>query len=151
MSLKDPVAQWRDWWRSVGVFGPLSGDVTQTIDPTLFRAVGDQVGFINVNTSAAGDPALERRITEQVASYGRQLGRILDAVDVLLRHTDLSYLPPEDQRAVDELRELHADIEAVKLRSAADSVDRLVQRVRGLAADPKANREALDRLRAALA
>jgi hypothetical protein len=71
MSLKDPVAQWRDWWRSVGVFGPLSGDVTQTIDPTLFRAVGDQVGFINVNTSAAGDPALERRITEQVASYGR--------------------------------------------------------------------------------
>ena len=150
MEPSNPMDLWLNWWRGVGLFGPLSGDVTQRIDPSLFRAIGDQVGFINVNTAAAGNPALERRITEQVASYGRQLGRILDAVDVLARRADLGDLDPADQRAIDELRELRADIEAVKQRAAADGVDRLVEQVRRLAADPQANREALDRLRDAL-
>lgn len=36
----------------------------------------------------AGDPVKERRITQEVASYGTQLGIVLDALDVLIRHLE---------------------------------------------------------------
>jgi hypothetical protein len=82
---------------------PLSGDVTQAIDTSLIRSFGEQLGFININTTGAGDAQLERRIVEQVASYGRQLGGVLDAVGVLIRHDIAGELPPEDRRALERL------------------------------------------------
>jgi len=146
----DPSELWRAWWRGLNVMAPLSGNVTQTIDTGLFRAIGDQLGFVNINTNGSGDPELERRITDQVASYGRQLGRVLDALDVLIRHTDLANLGQQDRHAVDELLRLRADVEAVKVKAAADDVDRLVAQIHALRADPQANGGTLDRLREAL-
>jgi hypothetical protein len=146
----DPATWWREWWRGATFAAPLSGDVAQTIDTALFRAIGDQLGFININTAGAGNPQLERRITEQVASYGRQLGRILDALDVLIRHVDLSDLPPEDARTIAQLVALCDEIEEVKRKAAAEDIDRLVAQARRLREDPEANREALDRLRQAI-
>ncbi|HEY3261624.1 MAG TPA: hypothetical protein VGJ95_15380 [Pseudonocardiaceae bacterium] len=146
----DPTELWRTWWRNLTVLAPLSGNVTQTIDTGLFRAIGDQLGFVNINTAGSGDPELERRITEQVASYGRQLGRVLDLLDVLVKHTELAGIPAAERHAVDEFNRLSARIEAEKTRAAADDLDRLVGQIHRLRGDPQANAEALDRLRAAL-
>jgi Tetratrico peptide repeat len=146
----DPAGLWQAWWRSLNLFAPLSGDVDQTIDAALVRAVGDQLGFVNINATAAGDPDLERRITEQVASYGRQLGRILDALDVVIRNARLDDAAPEDRHALDQFNALRTEIEAVKKRAVAENIDRLVAEVRTLRRDPEANRDALRRLREAL-
>jgi hypothetical protein len=68
---------------------PLGGDVTQWIRTTWIKALSDQTGFININNVRAGDPEVERRIIEDVASYGRQLGRIMEALDVVIGHLRL--------------------------------------------------------------
>jgi hypothetical protein len=157
----DPAGLWRAWWptlpassplpaNAAGARGPLSGDVTQAFEASWFRSLGDQLGFININTARAGDPELERRITEQVASYGRQLGRVLDALDVLIRRQDRSDLSEDARRALDQLQEMRGEIEAMKATAAADKVDRLVAGVRELRRDPDANRDSLRRLREAL-
>ena len=146
----DLAALWQNWWRAWGGRGPFSGDVSQDIDTSLVRSVGDQLGFININTRGSGDPSLEREITEQVASYGRQLGRVLDAMDVLIRKDERASLAPDEQHALDELTALRDEIEAVKKRGARDRVDRLVADIQLLAGDPDANADALQRLRDAL-
>src|SRR5919201_1534574 len=112
----DPAAWWAAWLRSWGLRAPLSGDVTQDIDTSLIRSVGDQLGFININTSQSADPELERRIVTEVAGYGRQLGRILDALDVLVRHDRSPELSADERHALDELQALHAEIAATKAR-----------------------------------
>jgi hypothetical protein len=116
----------------------------------LIRSFGEQLGSININTTRAGDADLERRIVEQVASYGRQLGRILDAIDVLIRHDLAGELSPEDQRALERLESLRAEIMAAKERSALERVDRLVADIRALRRDPEGNHAALQRIRDAL-
>lgn len=146
----DPASLWRAWWGALGLRAPLSGDVTQAIDTSLVRGIGDQLGFVNINTAGAGDPALEHRIVEEVASYGRQLGRLLDAVDVLVRRDSRGKLTPDDQRALDQLQTMRAEIDAAKQRSAADHVDRIVAQIRALRGDPEANRAALRRIEDAL-
>jgi hypothetical protein len=146
----DPVAAWQAWLQAWGLREPLSGDVNQAIDTSLVRGSGDQLGFININTSRAGDPELERRIVAEVASYGRQLGRVLDALHVLIRNDARADLSPEDQRALDGVEALRAQIGAVKERSAAEHVDRLVAQIRALRSDPEGNRTALRRIEQAL-
>lgn len=49
---------------------PLSGDVQQDIDPIL-------------DGSIKGVPMIERRVQQDVASYGMQLGKVLEALQVL--------------------------------------------------------------------
>ena len=68
---------------------PLGGDVTQWIRTSWIKSLSDQTGFININNVRAGDPEVERRIIEDVASYGRQLGRIMEALDVVIGHLRL--------------------------------------------------------------
>ena len=146
----DPRQLWQSWLQAFGLRAPLSGDVTQAIDTSLVRSIGDQLGFININTSGSGDPELERRIVEQVASYGRQLGRVLDALDVLIRRDAGEQLGPEDQLVLTELQRLRREIAATKERSAAEQVDRLVGQIHALQQDPAANDAALRRIRQAL-
>jgi len=54
------------------------------IRTTWIKSLSDQTGFININNVRAGDPEVERRIIEDVASYGRQLGRMMEALDVVI-------------------------------------------------------------------
>jgi hypothetical protein len=69
---------------SMSVFKlPLSGDVNQWINPVTSWWSGNQ---ISVNLGEAGSPETEAEILRRVGSYGRQLGRITDAMIVLLRH-----------------------------------------------------------------
>jgi hypothetical protein len=101
---------------------PLSGGVTQTIEPwtSWFSAFGSQIGLINVNLGNSSDPDTEKAVIAKVASYGKQLGRIEEALIVLLKHfhPDVK-LTPEEDRAVRALQRMVEDIEDVKQRHAA--------------------------------
>jgi hypothetical protein len=100
---------------------PLSGDVTQTINPWtwLFYGAGGQYGLINVNLGNAGDPALERKILDDVGTYGRQIGRIGDALRVLLDHVELDALSPEESEAIADLRRQLAEVDRLKRKHGA--------------------------------
>src|SRR3954452_5545358 len=148
---QDPAAWWAPLLQAWGLRAPLSGDVSQDIQTSLVRSAGDQLGFININTSRSADPELERRIVTEVASYGRQLGRILDAVAVLVGREQRGKLSADERRALDQLDALHADVQTAKARFTAGHVDRLVAEIRALAQDATANADALQRVRDALA
>ena len=146
----DPMRLWSSWWESFGARAPLSGNVAQDFDAAVVRTVGSQLGFINVTAPAAADPQLEKQITEQVASYGRQLGRLMDAVDVLVRRLDRTALTADDDHALTELEQLRAEIEAVKARSASARANQLLNEIRSLRKDPVTNAAIIAQLRAEL-
>lgn len=93
---------------------PLSGDVTQNIEPRLF------------SDDIAGDPDIEEHIHTDVASYGTQLARIMEALQILSEKAETP-LP--------EITALQKRITAAK----AETRERLASRAT----------QALDRLRAA--
>jgi len=88
---------------------PLSGDVTQTF---------------NINVGESSDPDIEKDAICK-ASYGMQLGRIGDALIVLLRYVQL---PPDDQlhpterRTMHDLRSMLHEIANVKEKHGAKHV-----------------------------
>lgn len=75
---------------------PFSGDVTQEIVPRVF------------SPDIAGSPEIEAKIQTDVASYGTQLGKVLEALQTLGRATKTD-LP--------EIDKLVAQIEGVKDQS----------------------------------
>ncbi len=100
---------------------PLSGNVSQTINPWtwLFNPVGSQVGLVNIELGKSSDPGTEEEILTDVASYGRQLGRIGEAMLVLLDHfAPARALTQDESKAIKDLRELLAEIHTVKQKHA---------------------------------
>ncbi len=113
------------------------------------RSEGAQLGFINFNTIASRDPQLEERITRDVASYGRQLGWIIEALEVVI-NGDLQAPTADEQRALSQFAMLREAIGEAKQRTVRDRCDQLIADIQELAKDPLANRNELQRLRAAL-
>lgn len=100
---------------------PLSGAVTQTFNAwnNMLRSVSGQLGLININIGRTSDPALEAELVSEVASYGRQLGRISDALAVLIaRLPPETELPAREQAALDDFKRLINELAAVKDRHA---------------------------------
>ena len=98
---------------------PLSGNVTQTINPWnfYFNPTGNQVGLININMGTSSNPAVEEQVLTDVASYGKQLGRIGDVMLVLLDHFHPRRpLTSHEEKAVRDLRRMLEDIAEVKHR-----------------------------------
>ncbi|PWW01805.1 hypothetical protein DFR52_102469 [Hoeflea marina] len=94
---------------------PLSGDVSPWT--SWFSAFGSQVGLININLGQSGAPEVEREILDEVGSYGRQLGRIGDALTVLLRHFHPEEpLDESEEKSVRALRAMLDDIAEIKAR-----------------------------------
>jgi hypothetical protein len=99
---------------------PLSGDVLQTINPwtwwnTAVNQLGGQFGLININTMASGNPVLENEIVQNVASYGKQLGRITEVLNVLIaKDLTLSDLNPKEQQTITAFQDMVAKIDAAK-------------------------------------
>jgi hypothetical protein len=96
---------------------PLSGDVIQAINPWnwVFQPQG-QFGVVNINLGKSADPQLEQRILDDVGSYGRQLGRIGDALEVLLNHVKLERLDPKERDALEDFRLQLAQVKRLKDR-----------------------------------
>lgn len=82
---------------------PLSGDVVQSINPFTAFMTGGQFGLVNINLGQSSEPKVEEDVLSDVASYGKQLGRIGDALIVLLNH-----FHPRDTLSKDETAALEA-------------------------------------------
>ena len=91
-------------------------NLAQTINPWTFTF--GQMGLFNINLGQSGDPALEQRILEEVGSYGRQLGRMGDALKVLLAHVDLGALKPHEKAAIDALTLQLDHVDVIKREGA---------------------------------
>lgn len=88
-----------DTWSTV-IRAPSSGDVTQEITPRF------------LSPDIKGSPAIEERVVREVASYGKQLGKVLEALQALSAATETP-LP--------EIDALVAEVEAVK-RNAKEAL-----------------------------
>lgn len=101
---------------------PLSGNVTQDIDPVveLFNGQTDR---------DRGDPQIEQRAF-RVASYGKQLGLI---TDVLVAMADEA--PPKGevgQDALTRLKNIQTEIAQAKAEVHQEEVQRLLRSVRSV-------------------
>ena len=101
---------------------PLSGDVTQTINPWnwVFQSEGGQFSLISVNLGMSANPQLEQRILDDVGSYGRQLGRIGEALEVLLDHVKLDRLDAKERTAIEDFRLQLAQVKRVKAQHGSN-------------------------------
>jgi hypothetical protein len=135
---------------------PLSDDVAQRW-ATFLKSLS-QVGLVNIiNETKAGDPDLERKIVTEGFGYGQQLGRIVDVLEVLIRHTkDLGLeevLKPEERKSFDQFADMAAKIDEMKvgqLSLSEDGLDAFLRRMEILRDRDskvyKAVRKQLDRL-----
>ena len=88
--------------------------LTQAINPWTWNFQGAQFGLFNIDLGQSRDPALERTILDEVGSYGRQLGRIGDALEVILRHVDLGALSKPESDAIALLKAQLIEIDRIK-------------------------------------
>jgi hypothetical protein len=115
-------------------FWPLSGDVMQTW-ASLLKSMS-QVGLVNIiNETNAKDPDLERKIVTESYSYGSQLGRINDALDVLIRKSKSldGNLASDEQKAIADFSRMVADIAEIKvggLPLSEDDQDYFIHRMK---------------------
>ena len=85
----------------LGMFkSPLSGDVTQDISP-ITRLLSPQFEF-----NFAGDRNIESEVVAEVASYGKQLGILSDAL--------IELADGKKGEAVNRLKKLTVEIEVIK-------------------------------------
>ena len=96
---------------------PLSGDVVQSINPwtSFFSPSGGQYGLVNINLGQSSEPKVEEEVLSDVATYGKQLGRIGDALIVLLAHFHPDKpLNTDETAAIDALKAMLDKIADVK-------------------------------------
>lgn len=104
---------------------PLSGDVTQfiKINPFIRMMIegGQQIGFINVNTTST-DPEAELRIVKEAAGYGQQLGWILEALTLMIsklydsKALDITKLTQDEVATLSKIRTILQKVEKVKTK-----------------------------------
>ena len=96
---------------------PLSGDVSQMFK-LWAKYLSQQSGFININNVVSTDPEIEKKIIEEGAGYGKQLGWIVEALQLVMRRLELDKLPSdlseEDRRVVVRFTDLIDNIERIK-------------------------------------
>ena len=89
------------WQQMINLYrAPLSGDVTQDINPVT-SWLSPQFEF-----NFAGNRQLESKVVSQVASYGKQLGVVTEALVELAQG--------EQGEALKKLQQMQADIEQLK-------------------------------------
>ena len=106
-----------------------------------------------------GDAAIENHVLRRAGSYGKQLGKILDVLDVLVRHLPAEALTASERRTVEELVELRDEVERAKREfreeeggaSSGVDIDRFLANLDRLRhTDPDAYAAAVGRLREGL-
>ncbi|GLS22582.1 hypothetical protein GCM10007874_56000 [Labrys miyagiensis] len=91
----------------------------QAINPWTFYQNGGQFGLVNINLGQTPRPDIEQSILDEVGSYGRQLGRIGEALEVLIRHLRPDELTAEEADTLAILEGQLAQIRKVKKREYA--------------------------------
>ncbi len=100
---------------------PLSGDVVQSINPftAFFSPIGSQLGVININLGQSAAPDVEQEVLSDVGTYGRQIGRIGDALIVLLAHFHpKTPLTSQETAAIDALKQMLDEVADIKQQHA---------------------------------
>jgi hypothetical protein len=93
----------------------------QAINPLTIYQQGAQFGFVNIDLGQSAHPETEQAILDDVGSYGRQLGRIGDAVEVLMKQVRRHGLSDADKDALDVLEGQLAEVRQVKRRARLSS------------------------------
>lgn len=113
--------------------------------------------YINYNT---GDVDVENNVLQQVGSYGKQLGQIIDTLDVLVARVPQNELTSQERSALDDFRTLSGQVKAAvaevkgpqKKGVTRTDIDQLIDDLQSLArSDPQAYRLLANRLQSALA
>ncbi|MBC9880826.1 hypothetical protein G8O24_26220 [Bradyrhizobium sp. INPA01-394B] len=98
---------------------PLSGDVVQSINPitSFFSPTGSQFGLVNITLGQSSAPEVEMDVLSDVASYGKQIGQVADALLAVIEHLEEKHGHPlgEDEAIADFKKLMHA-VAAVKER-----------------------------------
>jgi hypothetical protein len=87
---------------------------------------------VNVTPQNSSAPDTERAILGK-HSYGRQLGKVIDALDALIK-AQSGTITEEEQRAIAEIGTLHASIEAIKDEANDDRLARIRRDLKALEA-----------------
>ena len=86
--------------------------------------VTDWQRFINPQfnvTINEGDAALENHVLSRAGSYGKQLGRMQEVLDVLLQHATPAALSAGERESIDKYKKTRAKVvDAVEERSSRD-------------------------------
>jgi len=113
--------------------------------------------FISYNTPDVG---VENYVLSQVGSYGKQLGRIIDVLDVLVARVPTEDLTPRERRVLDQFRDLSGRVKecVAHFRGPRDEgitlgdTERLIDALASLArSNPAAYDRIVDRLRSTIA
>ena len=101
-----------------GGSAPLSGGVAQTINPWswMTKLVGNQFSFFTVNLGRSSAPEVEAEILQNVGSYGRQLGRLSDIVEVLAARLPRDELSDDERIALEDFAAQMREIKRIKAR-----------------------------------
>ena len=108
------------WWPFGSLFGLAPAQLNQPILPGW--------SFGNVTVNYAGNADIERKVVEDVASYGRQLGIITDLV---LNMNGDALEPGEDP--LGQLREIAAKVKEIKQREKGSLSERASEAMAKLA------------------
>lgn len=122
------LSLWLEQWQRLSGARLAPEMLEQPVNP------GWTFGNIFVNSGNSSDPATELRIVQQV-SYGRQLGRTMDALAVLVDEVDTTRLDREQRAALDAFRQVREQVEDAKsgLQGPADATRQLAAGIRSLA------------------
>jgi hypothetical protein len=70
--------------------------------------------FVRIDMGNSANPALERHLIDRVGSYGRQIGKLVEAVEVLAAKLPRAKLTEKEKDALDALAELAADLRTAR-------------------------------------
>ena len=99
---------------------PVWSDVVQWINPVTSWWSGNQ---ISVNLGESGSTETEAEILRRVGTYGRQLGKITDAMIVLLKHLpDRESLTREERDVIKAFEKMADDIADIKQKHKLQAV-----------------------------
>ncbi|BDV34886.1 hypothetical protein [Methylocystis iwaonis] len=95
---------------------PLSGDVPVNVAPFLnpFGIVGSNFSFMNIDLGQSSAPQVEQQVLKDVGSYGKQLGRVGDALRVIVEKLDERELSKKDKKAVRAFLAMLDEIDDIK-------------------------------------
>jgi hypothetical protein len=119
------------WWNWDVPPWPWSSVAPQRLD----QQINPGWSLFNVTYNNSSAPAIERDVLQQ-HSYGRQIGRLMDAISVLVER-----LPARarDDPRIDDFKALADDIARIKKNARLPRLERLQQDIEALREeDPKA-------------
>jgi hypothetical protein len=101
-----------------GGAGPFSGGVAQNILPWNWfnNFTGNKFSWFTVNLGRSSAPEVEADILDEVGSYGRQLGRIGEVLEVLVNKLPRDTLTEHERAAVEDFSAQMREIKAIKAK-----------------------------------